>query len=400
MKASSFIFLLFSMLFLFSCANENLDPNSDNGSSSVIQSKTPFTDFMTGYMDESIDYEYSKPEVATLRSIRNTENMNLNEKYELLLSLKDSITRNTRRADTYEVEDEEFYSKLTLSAIEEVDGIIMISEEPIAQTRTSENSEFIQSAYGNYYNKFQILEMAEDYINSTDSTKNSRGIKKTSVRKWDNNIYYRYQGHLDGIIRNNIRTGMNDWQVASGKIKFIEVPNNAWYRFLGFFGHNFYIEKINDPNIGGRATLGRHLGFPYLQMSSSSDIRTARHELGHVLGLSHEHMRYDRDSYINVYWNNIKPGYQDQFYLIPKDERRYFYIDIWVIFWKITIKIPYDARASDIYGSFDYNSIMMYPSTSFSANGKYTMTYKDGSYIGRSTTLSQKDINTIQSIYR
>jgi hypothetical protein len=32
------------------------------------------------------------------------------------------------------------------------------------------------------------------------------------------------------------------------------------------------------------------------------------HEIMHILGFSHEHVREDRDQYITVMWDNIKPG--------------------------------------------------------------------------------------------
>lgn len=108
---------------------------------------------------------------------------------------------------------------------------------------------------------------------------------------------------------------------------------------------------------------------------SGSDERTYLHELGHTLGLIHEHERYDRDKYVTIYWNNIRKGSKSQFYKKTK-------------------------AIGACYGEFDYNSIMIYPSYAFSKNDKWTISKKDGTEISVTMHLSSKDKAAIKEIYK
>lgn len=105
-------------------------------------------------------------------------------------------------------------------------------------------------------------------------------------------------------------------------------------------------------------------------MSGGSNHRTAIHELGHALGLSHEHQRYDRDRYIQVLAQNIQRGKEDQF-----------------------TTTDYGG------GSYDLRSIMHYPSDAFSANGKPTLLTKSGAPIPIQTALTATDISRVRSMY-
>lgn len=42
------------------------------------------------------------------------------------------------------------------------------------------------------------------------------------------------------------------------------------------------------------------------------------HELGHVLGLFHEHQRWDRDRYVTLHYEHIKPGREPDYDWVPK----------------------------------------------------------------------------------
>ncbi len=56
------------------------------------------------------------------------------------------------------------------------------------------------------------------------------------------------------------------------------------------------------------------------------------HELGHVLGFHHEHQRWDRDQFITVHYENIKPGRAPDYDWIAKTN------------WLVTT-LPYDYKS-------------------------------------------------------
>ncbi|GBN05616.1 Astacin-like metalloprotease toxin 2 [Araneus ventricosus] len=84
-------------------------------------------------------------------------------------------------------------------------------------------------------------------------------------------------------------------------------------------------------------------------------IGTVVHELGHAVGLFHEHQRSDRDTYITVYEKNVAPGSLHNFRKTkPIDELK--------------------------WATYDYTSIMHYGEYAFSKrrNVLKTMEAKDG----------------------
>jgi len=98
-----------------------------------------------------------------------------------------------------------------------------------------------------------------------------------------------------------------------------------------------------------------------------------KHALCNVAGMYNEQQRYDRDTYINVYTNNIQPANR-------------FHFD------KITQN--YYAR-----GSFDWNSITLASSYDFSTNGAKTITDKSDNELPVNTELSDLDRMFINYFY-
>ena len=98
------------------------------------------------------------------------------------------------------------------------------------------------------------------------------------------------------------------------------------------------------------------------------------HEIGHTVGLLHEHVRSDRDAYIEVLWENIEPGKDHNFIQ--------------------------QLNFSNDLSEYDYQSIMHYGERFFSKNGQPTLQpLANDVRIGQRETLSQGDIQTVAEMY-
>lgn len=102
---------------------------------------------------------------------------------------------------------------------------------------------------------------------------------------------------------------------------------------------------------------------------------TIAHEFLHALGIFHEQSREDRNDYITVYYDNITPGFENNFDQMIND--------------------------SEDFGDYDYGSVMHYSAFAFTANGSPTIVKNDGTYygLGQRDSLSQSDIAGVNDLY-
>lgn len=108
------------------------------------------------------------------------------------------------------------------------------------------------------------------------------------------------------------------------------------------------------------------------------------HELMHAVGFYHEQNRSDRDQYLIIHYDHIQEGLEAQFKNLSQNENR--------------LLVP-----------FDFNSIMLYGSYSFTKDGQMTMEPNPEEPSARGVVmrevnekygLSSIDVEAIQQLYK
>jgi hypothetical protein len=90
-------------------------------------------------------------------------------------------------------------------------------------------------------------------------------------------------------------------------LSFHFVPRTTESNYVNFM-------PITSATVGGESQIGMVGGGQPLSLNlTGSNKFTVIHELGHLVGLLHEHQRADRDQYINVYFANMLPTFYPAF---------------------------------------------------------------------------------------
>lgn len=215
-----------------------------------------------------------------------------------------------------------------------------------------------------------------DIVERDDAPKVVQAGKKRKRRDAMRERYYLWQNRIvpyeiDGALesdRSIIEKALNG--IASKTcIKFVPKKSEIdWIKFV--------------KKVGCFSTVGKVFWEPGFQEISLGDgcmqEGTIQHEVMHALGFYHEQSRPDRDQYVEIFWDNIKNGLDDNF------EKKEF------------------GETDTLNFQYDFGSIMHYGKYTFAMDpSKPTIQSKSNPYqsLGQRDSMSPTDIQQINNLY-
>lgn len=185
--------------------------------------------------------------------------------------------------------------------------------------------------------------------------------------RWPNNVIpYQFNTAVPQSTRNRFAAAVAHWEANTAINLVLRTASNA-----STFPD--YVEVLTHS--GCASNVGRIGGRQNIWLATACSTGNIIHEIGHTVGMWHEQSREDRNGFVSIQWNNILPDYESNFNQHISD--------------------------GDDVGTYDYGSIMHYPSTAFSSNGLPTIVpLQAGVTIGQRTALSTGDVGSANLITR
>lgn len=177
-------------------------------------------------------------------------------------------------------------------------------------------------------------------------------------------------------MRNLIEQAIDQWEQNTG-IRFVRRASGQYLEFRDGSGCSSGVGRVEITGFDSQSIS--------LSNTGCDNLNSILHEIGHAIGLYHEHQRNDRDDYVVVDFGRIQDFHLHDFMQIGD-----FMIDT---------------------GPYDYASVMHYPKWAFARNkaackagdlGECTIRPKNGinpDFIGEQPGLSDGDIVGVYTLY-
>ena len=147
---------------------------------------------------------------------------------------------------------------------------------------------------------------------------------------------------------------------------------NTSLRFVEQTTERDFLQIVSAGATGCSSFVGRQGRAQEVNLSAGCNTGSTIHELGHAIGMPHEHTRPDRDQFVVINVNNIAAGRAHNF----------------------------DISPAAVVSAYDTGSIMHYGSWSFSGNGQPTIERLDGTRITANRTRpSVGDFAVVETVY-